>query len=208
MPRSKGHFETDDNNNTPFPEGWGRTKPGSRKGAPVVRPAGFSSVTPYVVRQVTRFTRSLSASFDSSSLACSNLDTQTKLVGGFGRDGLCWASMACQVKSLPEHEVTEEGVTLAHSEIIQQGLWHVTGVFEEAGQASKHVHNLKGWQVIGLLHVLNARSQTLLLCRETERLLMCTEIKFLGTLKVSFCWELKNLLWKFRSSHFLWILSD
>lgn len=59
----------------PFPEGWGRTKPGSKKGAPVVRPAGFSSVTPYVVRQVTRLTRSFSASFGSLSLVCSSLDT-------------------------------------------------------------------------------------------------------------------------------------
>lgn len=59
--------------NIPFQEGCGRTKPGRRKGAPVVRPAGFSSVTPYVVRQVTRLTRSFSASFDSSSLACSSL---------------------------------------------------------------------------------------------------------------------------------------
>lgn len=60
----------------PLPEGCGRTNPGSRKGAPVVRPAGFSSVTPYVHRQVTRFTRSFNASFDSSSLACSSLDTK------------------------------------------------------------------------------------------------------------------------------------
>lgn len=54
-------------------EGWGTTKPGSRNGAPVVRPAGLSSHTPYVVREVTRFTRSFSASLDSSSLACSSL---------------------------------------------------------------------------------------------------------------------------------------
>lgn len=57
----------------PFPEGWGTTKPGSRKGAPVVRQAVFRSLTPYVVRAVTRFTRSFRASLDSSSLACSNL---------------------------------------------------------------------------------------------------------------------------------------
>lgn len=156
------NFETDIVNNTPFPEGWGRTKPGSRKGAPVVRPAGFISVTPYVVRQVTRLTRSFSASFDSSSLACSNLDTHKNPVGTF--KSVCWCSMSCQI--VPEHEVTEEGVTLAHSEIVQQGLWHVTGVFEETGQASKHVHYLKWWQIIRLLHVLNACSQAFLLCRE------------------------------------------
>ena len=62
-----------DDQTLPFPEGNGRTKPGRRKGAPVVSPAGLSSVTPYVVRQVTRLTRSFSASFDSSSLACSSL---------------------------------------------------------------------------------------------------------------------------------------
>lgn len=77
--------------------------------------------------------------------------------------------MSFEVKIAPEHEVTEEGVTLAHSKIIQQRLRHVTGVFEEAGQAGKHVHNLKWGQIIRLLHVLNARCQAFLLCRETER---------------------------------------
>lgn len=62
--------------NKPLAEGCGSTKPGSRKGAPVVSPAGFSSVTPYVVRQVTRLTRSFKASLDSSSLVCSSLDTE------------------------------------------------------------------------------------------------------------------------------------
>lgn len=64
--------------NEPLAEGWGSTKPGSRKGAPVVSPAGFSSVTPYVVRHVTKLTRSFNASLDSSSLVCSSLDTEAK----------------------------------------------------------------------------------------------------------------------------------
>lgn len=43
---------------------------------------------------------------------------------------------------VPEHKIAEEGVTLAHSEIVQQGLWHVTGVLEKAGETGEHLHNL------------------------------------------------------------------
>lgn len=39
----------------------------------MVIPAGFSSLTPYVVREVIRLTRSFKASLDSASFACSNL---------------------------------------------------------------------------------------------------------------------------------------
>ena len=45
--------------------------------------------------------------------------------------------------AVPEHEIAEEGVTLAHSEIVQQGLRHVAGVFEETGQAGEHLHNFQ-----------------------------------------------------------------
>lgn len=68
------------------------------------------------------------------------------------------------MKLLPEHEITEEGVTLAHSEIIQQGLRHVTGVLEEAGQAGEHLHDLQRRQIVGLLHVLHTCAQAFLLC--------------------------------------------
>lgn len=63
----------------------------------------------------------------------------------------------------PEHEVTEESVTLAHPEIIQQGLRHAAGVFEEAGEASEHLNDLQRGQIIRLLHVLNTCGQTFLL---------------------------------------------
>lgn len=58
---------------SPLPEGWGTANPGNKNGAPVVIPAGFSSLTPYVVREVIRLTRSFKASLDSASFACSNL---------------------------------------------------------------------------------------------------------------------------------------
>lgn len=59
---------------SPLPAGWGTANPGNKKGAPVVIPAGFSSLTPYVVREVIRLTRSFKASLDSASFACSNLE--------------------------------------------------------------------------------------------------------------------------------------
>lgn len=156
--------------NPPLPEGWGRTKPGRRKGAPVVRPAGFSSITPYVVRQVTRFTRSFSASFDSSSLVCSSLNTKTEAQTNVQKTHSMFKNhVKWKVEDVPEHEVAEEGVTLTHSEIVQQGLWHITGVLEEARQASKHLHDLKWWQIIGLLHVLNTCGEAFLLCRRRVR---------------------------------------
>lgn len=46
-------------------------------------------------------------------------------------------------EAVPEREIAEEGVTLAHSEIVQQGLRYITGVLEEAGQAGEHLHNLQ-----------------------------------------------------------------
>lgn len=54
----------------PLPAGWGTANP-VLKGVPVVIPAGFSSLTPYVVREVIRLTRSFKASLDSASFACS-----------------------------------------------------------------------------------------------------------------------------------------
>lgn len=68
----------------------------------------------------------------------------------------------------PEHEVAEEGVTLAHPEVVQQRLRHVAGVFEEAGEAGEHLHDLQRGEVVGLLHVLDTCGQTFLLCEETE----------------------------------------
>lgn len=57
----------------PLPAGCGTANPGSKKGAPVVTPAGFNSLTPYVVNEVIRLTKSFKASLDSASFACSNL---------------------------------------------------------------------------------------------------------------------------------------
>lgn len=64
----------------------------------------------------------------------------------------------------PEHEVAEEGVALTHSEVVQQRLRHVAGVFEEAGEAGEHLHDLQRRKVVRLLHVLDTGGQTLLLC--------------------------------------------
>jgi hypothetical protein len=53
-----------------------------------------------------------------------------------------------QDRFVPEHEVTEEGVALAHSKIIQKGLGKVARVFQEAGKACKHLYNLQGGKVV------------------------------------------------------------
>lgn len=66
--------------------------------------------------------------------------------------------------AVPEHEVAQEVVTLAHAEVIQQRLRHVAGVLEEAGQAGKHVHDLQRGEIVRLLHVLHAGGQAFLLC--------------------------------------------
>lgn len=58
---------------SPLPAGCGTANPGSRKGTPVVTPAGFNSLTPYVVKEVIKLTKSFKASLDSASFACSNL---------------------------------------------------------------------------------------------------------------------------------------
>lgn len=65
---------------------------------------------------------------------------------------------------IPEHEVAQEVVTLAHAEVVQQRLRHVAGVLEEAGQAGKHVHDLQRGEIVRLLHVLHAGGQAFLLC--------------------------------------------
>ena len=53
-----------------------------------------------------------------------------------------------RVSFVPEHEVTEEGVALAHSKVVQKGLGEMTGIFQEAGEACKHLYNLQGGQVV------------------------------------------------------------
>lgn len=76
---------------------------------------------------------------------------------------------AASEEMVPEHEIAEEGVALAHSEVVQQGLRHVAGVLEEAGEAGKHLHDLQRRQIVRLLHVLNARAQTFFLCRRRTK---------------------------------------
>lgn len=66
-------FMEGENENSPLPTGCGTANPGSRKGTPVVTPAGFNSLTPYVVKEVIKLTKSFKASLDSASFACSNL---------------------------------------------------------------------------------------------------------------------------------------
>lgn len=65
---------------------------------------------------------------------------------------------------VPEHEIAEEGVTLAHPEVVEQGLGHVAGVLEEAGEHGEHLHNLQRRQILRLLHVLHTCAQAFLLC--------------------------------------------
>lgn len=74
-----------------------------------------------------------------------------------------------KISAVPEHEVAEEGVTLAHSEIVQQGLRDVAGVFEETREPGEHLDDLQRGEVVRLLHVLNTRRQAFLLCRRVER---------------------------------------
>lgn len=66
-------------------------------------------------------------------------------------------------KELPDHKIYEEGVALTHAEVIQQYLRDITGVLQETGEPSKHLHNLQRREVIWLLHVLDARRQALFL---------------------------------------------
>ena len=73
------------------------------------------------------------------------------------------------IRPVPEHEVGEEGVALAHPEIVQQRLRHVAGVLEEAGEASEHLDDLQRGEVVRLLHVLNARGQAFLFCGGVDK---------------------------------------
>ena len=68
-----------------------------------------------------------------------------------------------------EEELGEEGVSLVGSEVIEQHLWDVARVLEEAEDADKHLDELDGRQLLHAPHVVNAQRHAPLVCNSTTQ---------------------------------------
>jgi hypothetical protein len=80
--------------------------------------------------------------------------------------------------SLPYKKVGQKCVTLTGFEIIQQSLWNITGVLEEAEDSHKHLHDLQWGQFWSAQHVFHTATHTAFVCYRKN-----TKLRILAFLK-------------------------